>query len=60
MAKHQPAGAFGTKTLTKAPETDTHPLAPRRGAPQSPRQHRPKLRSSHSSRRAWTLSCCGG
>ncbi|WP_139277836.1 hypothetical protein [Rhodococcus marinonascens] len=26
--KHQPAGAFGGKKLTKAPDTETHPLAP--------------------------------
>ena len=27
--KHQPAGAFASKKLTKAPGTDTHPLAPK-------------------------------
>lgn len=29
MAKHQPAGAFGGKALSKAPDAETHPLAPR-------------------------------
>ena len=29
-AKHQPAGAFDHKKLAKAPDTDTHPLAPTR------------------------------
>lgn len=28
-AKHQPVGAFAAKKLTKAPDADTHPLAPR-------------------------------
>jgi hypothetical protein len=28
MTKHQPAGAF-TTTLIKAPDTDTHPVAPK-------------------------------
>lgn len=28
--KHQPAGAFGAKKLTKAPDADTHPLAPKK------------------------------
>ena len=31
-AKHQPAGAFGGKKLTKAPGADTHPLAPKKAA----------------------------
>ena len=30
--KHQPAGAFGGKKLTKAPDAETHPLAPRKAA----------------------------
>jgi len=29
MAKHQPAGAFSSKALSKAPDAETHPLAPR-------------------------------
>ena len=28
--KHQPAGAFSGKKLTKAPGADTHPLAPKK------------------------------
>lgn len=31
-AKHQPAGAFSGKKLTKAPDTETHPLAPKKTA----------------------------
>lgn len=31
-AKHQPAGAFSGKKLTKAPDTETHPLAPKKAA----------------------------
>lgn len=30
--KHQPAGAFGGKKLTKAPDAETHPLAPKKAA----------------------------
>ncbi|WP_427286807.1 hypothetical protein [Bacillus tropicus] len=30
--KHQPAGAFGGKKLTKAPDAETHPLAPKKSA----------------------------
>lgn len=30
--KHQPAGAFGGKKLTKAPGAETHPLAPKKAA----------------------------
>lgn len=30
--KHQPAGAFSGKKLTKAPGADTHPLAPKKAA----------------------------
>ena len=30
--KHQPAGAFGGKKLTKAPDAETHPLAPKKPA----------------------------
>lgn len=29
-AKHQPAGAFSGKKLTKAPDAETHPLAPKK------------------------------
>jgi hypothetical protein len=29
MAKHQPAGAFSSNALSKAPNAETHPLAPR-------------------------------
>ncbi len=32
-AKHQPVGAFAAKKLTKAPDADTHPLAPRTAEP---------------------------
>lgn len=32
-AKHQPVGAFTAKKLTKAPDADTHPLAPRATTP---------------------------
>ncbi|KHJ74579.1 hypothetical protein QR64_00700 [Rhodococcus sp. Chr-9] len=30
--KHQPAGAFGGKKLAKAPDAETHPLAPKKAA----------------------------
>lgn len=33
MTKHPPASAFPGKTLTKAPDTDTHPLAPKTPPP---------------------------
>lgn len=35
-AKHQPVGAFAAKKLTKAPDADTHPLAPRATTPATP------------------------
>lgn len=31
-AKHQPAGAFSGKKLTKAPGAEAHPLAPKKAA----------------------------
>ncbi len=37
-AKHQPAGAFGGKKLTKAPGADTHPLAPKKSDSPLPSQ----------------------
>lgn len=40
-AKHQPAGAFGAKKLSKAPDTDTHPLAPKK--PSAPTTEQGKL-----------------
>jgi len=36
MAQHQPVGAFGSRPLTKAPDTDTHPLAPKSVVTSSP------------------------
>lgn len=32
-AKHQPAGAFTNSKLSKAPDSDAHPLAPQRPSP---------------------------
>lgn len=35
-AKHQPVNAFAAKKLTKAPDADTHPLAPRSNVSATP------------------------